>query len=120
MTNLEAADLAVAWNLLGEFERTEDHLQRLRYFEHAIDLLDQYAEEHPHSGVAGLARRIQNSYTRKLLEELPSLLGTLDISDWYHYSFILQWKIERNVEILCNEQPTLKRNFEKFYENVGF
>lgn len=113
MKNQELPDITEARELLAKFEQTQDHGKRLRYFEDAIELLDQYAEDDPDSDEGCLARNIRKTYTRKLIEELPSL-RVLDIDDWFSYSMILLLKVKKNVEALCTEHPALKTNFDNF------
>jgi hypothetical protein len=112
MKNLEAADLGVAWKLLGDFERTTDHRKRLSYFKHAIQLLDHCTEDNLDSDEGLLALNIRHTYIRKLLEELPSL-HALNIVDWLKYVLMLS-TLGRDVERLLTENRTLKTNFDSF------
>ena len=113
MKNKESPDIIEARELLSKFEQTQNHRERLRHFEDGIELLDQFAEDDPDSDEGKLALNIRRTYTRKLIEELPSL-GALDIDDWFSYSLILLMKVQNNVGALCIEQPALKTNFDNF------
>lgn len=112
MTNREPSDIAEARDLLREFERTEDHSVRARQFEDALDLLDSYLPE-DNSQAGRVAANLWRTYTRNLLEQLPSL-HSLDIDDWFSYSFLLLTKLPKEVDAICSEDKALEKAFNAF------
>jgi len=111
MTNSEPFDITEARKLLRDFERTENHSERVRKFEDALDLLNSYSSDHDKAGQ--LATNLQRTYTRKLLEQLPSL-HLLDIDDWFSYSSLLLTKLKKDVDYISAEDEQLKKNFNGF------
>ena len=62
-------ELKEAVRLLKEFEKSDNHTKRTRYFIEAIDLLNNYVEENPNSPDLVFIKNIKTSYTRILLEQ---------------------------------------------------
>ena len=113
MSNQGSIDIKEARGLLSKFERTPDHKIRIGYFEEAMELLGQYADDDSDQG--RFARNVQKAYIRKLLVELPSLgAHKLNIDDWFSYYFILTSKVETTARALCAEQPVLEENLNNF------
>lgn len=83
----------------------------MKKFEHALDLLDIYLPDNEKMGQ--LAINLRRTYTRKLLEQLPSLKH-LDISNWFTYVLLLVSKLQNDVEHISTENAQLKKNFEEF------
>jgi hypothetical protein len=113
MTSGEPSDISEARELLCSFERGEDHSERVRQFEDALDLLDSYLPDQDKSQAGRLAMNLRRTYTRKLLEQLPSL-QTLDLSDWVSYSVLLLIKVNKEADAICSEEKALKKSFDEF------
>jgi hypothetical protein len=112
MASHEPSDISEARDLLRKFERTKDHSERVRHFEDALDLLDSYQAEQDNSQVH-LAANLRRTYTRKLLEELPTL-NSLDIDDWFSYSVLLLTKLNKEADAICAEYKPLGIAFDAF------
>ena len=65
------------------------------------------------SNIVQLAKNIKQTYTKNLLELLPSL-NMLDIEDWFQYAVLLLIKLDDEVELLSKENVILKNNYNKF------
>jgi hypothetical protein len=104
MNNDEPSDISEARELLRDFERTEDHSERVRKLEDALDLLNSYLSDHEKTG--RLAMNLRRTYTRKLLEQLP-LLHFLSIDDWFSYSNLLILELQEDVDCLCAENDVI-------------
>jgi hypothetical protein len=111
MINTEPSDITEARGLLRDFERIEDHSERVKKFEYALELLDSYLSDNEKSGQ--LAINLKRTYTRKLLEQLPSL-KFLNINDWFSYALLLLTTLQNDVDYICTENKQLKKNFDEF------
>jgi Txe/YoeB family toxin of Txe-Axe toxin-antitoxin module len=111
MINTEPSDITEARGLLRDFERIEDHSVRVKKFEDALELLDSYLSDHEKP--EQLAINLQRTYTRKILEQLPSL-KYLDINDWFLYALLLLTKLQKDVDYICTENEQLKKKFDEF------
>ena len=112
MTNCEPSDITEARKLLREFEHIEDHSVRARKFEDALELLDSYLPE-DNSQAGRIAANLRRTYTRKLLEQLPSL-HSLDIDDWFSYSVLLMTKLKNEVDAICSKDKVSEKAFDTF------
>lgn len=111
MISSEPSDITKARGLLRDFELIEDHTERVKKFEAALDLLDLHLSGNEKTGQ--LAINIQRTYTRKLLEQLPSLKH-LDMNSWFTYVLLLVTKLQKDVEYICTENEEFKKKFEEF------
>lgn len=112
MSNQEPSDISEARELLRKFERTNDHSERVRLFEDALDLLDSYPPDQDDS-LGRLAANFRRTYTKKLLKQLPDL-HLLDIDDWFSYSILLLTKLNGETDVICSEDKTLEKALNDF------
>lgn len=105
--------ISVVRGLFRKYEYESKHKERLRYFEDALELLDQYIDDEPDSNLVLLAKTMRQTYTKNLLELLPEL-NTLDFDDWSHYAILLLTKLDNEVEYLSQGNKTLKKYFNNF------
>ena len=106
-------DLIEARKLLEAFEKSKDHSQRTRDFEDAVEILNGYLLDSQDSSHRVVVNNLKRAYTRKLLEELPSLSG-LDLNDWFDYSKLLLLSVSNEVEELVKDHPNLRKNEQDF------
>jgi len=112
VANCEPSDITEARDLLREFERIENHSVRTRKFEDALEILDAYLPE-DNAQAGRIAANLRRTYTRKLLEQLPSL-HSLDIDDWFSYSVLLLTKLKNEVNAICSEDKISEKVFDAF------
>jgi len=110
--NLPTA-LVDAVELLKSFEKSNDHSRRTRNFEDAFEILNTYLQDTPDTSHRKFIENLKRTYTRKLLEQLPSL-STLDIDDWFGYCKLLLMSVSNETEELSKENPHLRQNAKKF------
>jgi len=99
--------------LLEDALKSQNHIERVRDFEDGIKLLKEYLEDNPDSSHKNVIHNIKVTYTKKLLEELPSLYS-LDMDIWFHY-FLLVLSIATEIEETIAEYPNLEKNEEIFF-----
>ncbi len=104
-----------AANLLKKFERSQDHSKRTNFFSEAIDILNSHLEAFPDSPQQDYISRIKLAYTKKLLEELPSL-GVVDLIEWFSYVTLLHIQVTNEVDLLSKENKNLSRHVKQFNE----
>jgi hypothetical protein len=106
-------DLMEALDFLKSFEKSNDHSKRTRYFEDAIEILNNHLQDTPETLHKVFIENLKLTYTRKLLEQLP-LLSTLDIDDWTKYLMLLIQSVPNETEALSKEHSQLRQNKEAF------
>ena len=107
------SDLLEALELLESFERSKDHSERTRYFTDAVEILNGHLQDSPDSPHRAVAKNLKRAYTRRLLEELPSL-SSLDIISWFDYSKLLLISVCKEVQELGKVYPNLDKNKQDF------
>lgn len=115
MTERHPEEIDEAANLLKKFERSQDHSKRTNFFSEAVEILNSYLEAFPDSSQQGYISRIKLAYTKKLLEELPSL-GAVDLIEWFSYIRLLHIQVTNEVDLLSKENKNLRRNVKQFNE----
>jgi hypothetical protein len=100
-------------DFLKSFEKSNDHSKRTRYFEDAIEILNNHLQDTPETLHKVFIENLKLTYTRKLLEQLP-LLSTLDIDDWTKYLMLLIQSVPNETEALSKEHSQLRQNKEAF------
>ncbi len=108
------ADLAKAVELLKSFEKSDDHSKRTRDFEDAIEILNSHLQATPNTLHKEFIENLKHTYTRRLLEQLPSFF-TLGIGDWLDYLKLLLITVSDETEELSKEDPRLRKNAYKFF-----
>ncbi|MBU0734860.1 MAG: hypothetical protein KKG10_11990 [Proteobacteria bacterium] len=106
-------NLIEARKLLETFEKSRDHSERTRDFQDAVNILNGYLQDSQDSSHRVVVNNLKRTYTRKLLEELPSLSG-LDLYDWFVYTLLLS-SVSNEVEELVKDHPNLRKNNQVFY-----
>ena len=106
-------DLKEAVDFLKSFEKSNDHSKRTRHFEDAIENLNSHLEANPDTSHKVFIKNLKLTYTRILLEQLPSL-SILDIEDWTRYLMLLMQTVPNETEALTKEHSQLKVNKEAF------
>jgi hypothetical protein len=107
------SDLLEAANLLRKFEQTRNNVERVRCFEDAVDLLDGYIADDPNSQNGTYAANAKLTYTKRLLMELPSLVG-LDMDEWFSYMVLLISPLGKEVDLLTRENEELGKQERDF------
>lgn len=107
-------DLSEAVRLLESFEKSNNHFERTRDFEEAIEIFNDYLMDSPDSPYRKLIENLKRTYTRKLLEQLPSLSSDMDINDWFNYLKILLFSVSKETEDLSKKYPHLGQNVQEF------
>ena len=108
-------DLVEAVQFLKFFEESSVHTKRTRAFEDAIEIFNSHLQDAPDTSHKLFIKNLKRTYTRKLLEQLPSFF-TLDIYDWFGYCKLLLISVQNESEEIGKEYPHLKQNAEKFIE----
>ncbi|MBI5967947.1 MAG: hypothetical protein HY882_08840 [Deltaproteobacteria bacterium] len=111
-------DIREARALFSRYEKSRDHLERTRYFEDAINILDDFLADNPDLPHKSFIENLKLTYIRKLLEELPGL-GTLSYDDWGHYILLLYINLEVKKNIIIQKGPSLQKNLEDFFAMWG-
>jgi hypothetical protein len=106
-------DLIDAVELLKSFEKLDYHSKRTRDFEDAIEILNNHLRATPDTSHKQFIANLKRTYTRKLLEQIPSLF-TLDIDDWFDYCKLLLMSVPNETGELSKEDPHLGQNAKKF------
>ena len=106
-------DLTEAVNFLKSFEKSNNHSKRTRSFEDAIENLNSHLEANPDTSHEVFIKNLKLTYTRILLEQLPSL-SALDIADWTRYLMLLMQTVPNETEALTKEYSQLRVNKEAF------
>lgn len=115
MTERHPEEIEEAANLLKKFERSQDHSKRTNFFSEAVEILNSHLEAFPDSPQQGYISRMKLAYTKKLLEELPSL-GAVDLIEWFSYITLLHIQVTNEVDLLSKENKNLRRNVKQFNE----
>lgn len=115
MTERHPEEIEEAANLLKKFERSQDHSKRTNFFSEAVEILNSHLEAFPDSPQHDYISRIKLAYTKKLLEELPSL-GAVDLIEWFSYVTLLHIQVTNEVDLLSKENKNLSRNVKQFNE----
>lgn len=100
-------DLKEAIEFLKSFEKSNDHSKRTRHFEDAIEIINDHLEANPDTSYNVFIKNLKLTYTRILLEQLPSL-SALDIEDWTRYLILLMQTVPNEIEVLMKEHVQLK------------
>lgn len=115
MQNELPYEVSEARNLLERAEVETDHVIRTRYFEDAIDALNDYLSDYPETPHKFLIEKLKLTYTRKFLENLSGLLRT-DIEIWFYYTKLFLLKVPNEVKSNIENNPTLKEIYKTFIE----
>ena len=114
MSEDHSSELQEAIKLLKNFEKATDQSERIEYFEEAIDILDSLVDDF--STNIQLVTNLRLTYTRKLLEHLPSMEG-VNIDDWVDYTKILLLKVNKEVDVITSKNEELKQKY-KYFINI--
>jgi hypothetical protein len=106
-------NLTDAVDFLKSFEKANNHSKRTRSFEDAIENLNSYLEANPDTSNKVFIKNLKLTYTRILLEQLPSL-SALDIEDWTRYLMLLMQTVANETEALAKEHLQLRVNKDAF------
>ena len=107
------SDFSKAVNILESWENSINDPERTRDFVDAIEVLNEYIIDDDYKSLHSYAKNIKRTYTRKLLEKLPSL-SQMPINDWFEYLKILVLSVPGEVDEITSEHPLLKKNEEDF------
>lgn len=115
MTEKHPEEIETAANLFKRFESSQDHSQRTRDFGEAIEMLNAHLDAYPDSPHRSYICNIKKAYSRKLLEQLPSLCA-VSFDDWFFYMALLLVKVSDKVELLTQENKAYRDNLRHFLE----
>lgn len=101
----------------SNFEKSTDHVKRIRYFSEAIELIKKYNDVTPDH--QKIIKNLKLTYTRKLIEQLsPETKLDFPENEWPAYLSILIFDCKKEVEQLTSEYPELKKKHLTFIESL--
>lgn len=105
-------DIKEARRLLDSFDKSIEHSHRTEDFTSAIEILNDYTENNHNSEHLDHIVKIRETYTRKLLQEIPKLM-MLDFDDWGTYVFLLLLLRDEVAKLTTDNNP-LSHNLNEF------
>ncbi|MEX0958522.1 MAG: hypothetical protein WDZ63_04490 [Burkholderiales bacterium] len=108
-----AHDIEEARALFERAESVNDPEHKAHALQEALDLLDSFAAEARSTDERTLVHNLRLSHTRRLLVQLVSLTS-MEFETWFNYIKLLFFELKSEVEILTNEDPELRENYDRF------
>ena len=108
-------DVLKGRGLLEEAIEQTDHGKRTKYFEEALDILDDYISDYPETPHKTFIETIRLTYTKKLLEGLSSIREP-DIDIFFRYFEIFWVKVGNEFKIICEKFPNLKEEYDSYID----
>ena len=100
---------------LEQAERESDPQRKIEQLKKGIDLLEFYLGENPDTSheIARYIRNLRTAHTRRLLSQLLSIKN-IEIETWLECFLLLITKLKDEVGYVTEQDPKLKRNYDKF------
>lgn len=110
-------EIAEARKYLEDAEREPDPERKMANLKEGLDLLDFYQEDNPELSeeIMTFIRNIRRAHTRRLLVQLLSM-KRIDIEIWLDYIVLLIVRLKDEVSYATDEDPSLKANYDEFWE----
>jgi hypothetical protein len=117
MQNEHPPDVLEAESLLKSALEHSDHGKRTACFEDALDILDSYISDHPETSQKIFIKNIRLTYTRKLLEALPSIRERdIDSPTFVRYYGIFTDKANKEFLTICEKYPGLEKEWKSYFD----
>ena len=111
---MPSKELEEARQLFEKAERETDPDRKFASLEEALDLIDDFSDEHPAESAELLfAHNLRRSNLHRLLSQLADMRN-LQIESWFKYIKLLLLRIEPEVASILASDPPLRTAHRKF------
>jgi len=106
-------DLGDARVSFEKFEKSTDSLTKVKFFEEAVEILNNYLEENPASPHRPFISNLRHTYTKELITQLKNIKNP-DWEVWCKYIFLLLLKVNKETKEILALHPELINEYKEF------
>lgn len=108
-------EISKARGFLDSAEKENDSEGKATKIAKGMDYIESYIQNNP--DISDELRRyitnLKRTYTRKLLEQLPSMAVKTEIDQCLQYIILIFLKLEKDIDYVIKQHPELEENYHK-------